>query len=438
MSGPTLFNRLRIMAGGADNGPVNRRSTPEKREFKFALPKVFGLGQWPRVNGPADALLMGVIIALVAFGVVMVYSASAVFAYQKYGSGQYFLIRQSIYAATGLMLIVVMARFDYHRLLPLTYPLLIAAAVLMALTTTSLGHAGGGAARWVRIGPINVQPSEVAKLALICWLAYSLSKKSQQIRSFSIGFLPHVLMALVFMTLCMAQPDFGSAVMIGMITFVMLFSSGVRLGYILGAILGAAPLAYFLVASSEYRMRRITAFLEPFEHRYDVGYQIAESLISFGSGGATGVGLGDSRQKLFFLPEAHTDFISAIIGEELGFIGIALLSTAFILIIWRGLRAAFRASDEYGAYLATGISMFIGMQAFTNLAVAEGLAPTKGLVLPFISYGGSALLVNCLSVGILLNISCSREKSRHITQDNFRGGGDTPCKCSHRYRRRIR
>jgi cell division protein FtsW len=193
-----------------------------------------------------------------------------------------------------------------------------------------------------------------------------------------------------------------------MITFVMLFSAGAKLGYMIGAAVLSAPLAWLLITGSEYRMRRITAFLEPFEHRFDVGYQVAESLISFGAGGLGGVGLGDSRQKLFFLPESHTDFITAIIGEELGFIGISILLAAFMLVIYRGLWVAFRAVDDYGALLAVGITMSLGLQALTNLAVALGLLPTKGLGLPFVSYGGSALIANCAAVGILLNISRPR------------------------------
>ncbi len=228
-------------------------------------------------------------------------------------------------------------------------------------------------------------------------------------RSFTVGFLPHLMMAGLLMLLCLKQPDFGSAVMIGLLTFVLLFTAGARVGYILLAVLLAAPVAWALVTNSPYRMRRIQAFLEPFEHRYDVGYQIAESLMSFGAGGATGVGIGDSRQKLFFLPEAHTDFISAIVGEELGFVGVLCLILAFTALVYRGLRVAMRAVDEYGCYLATGITVFVGLQAFTNLAVAMGMVPTKGLVLPFISYGGSSLLVNCAAIGILLNVSRRRE-----------------------------
>jgi cell division protein FtsW len=260
-----------------------------------------------------------------------------------------------------------------------------------------------------------VQPAEIAKVAMICWLAYSLSKKSERIRSFSIGFLPHVLMAGVVMLLCLKQPDFGSAVMVLLLTLVLLFTAGARLGYMLACGLAALPVIYQLVVGSEYRMRRITAFLSPFQYRYGVGYQIAESLMSFGAGGVTGIGIGDSRQKLFFLPEAHTDFISAIIGEELGFVGFAVMVAAYLLVLYRGLRAAYRAADDYGTYLAVGITMFIGLQAFTNLAVAIGLLPTKGLVLPFISYGGSALLVNCGAIGILLNVSRPRAAGEHAT-----------------------
>ncbi len=358
--------------------------------------------------GPADAILAGVVVALVAFGVVMVYSASAVYAGQEYHDGQHFLVRQAIYAAMGLFVVVAAARVDYRRYRALTYPIFAASAGLLLLVTVGLGHTAGGAARWIALGPIHIQPAEIAKLAIILWLAYSLSKKRERIRSFSVGFLPHVLMAGFLMLLCLKQPDFGSACMIGLLTFVLLFAAGAKTGYLLGGGILAAPIAWALIATSPYRMRRIEAFLAPFKHRYDVGYQIAESLISFGSGGITGVGIGDSRQKLFFLPEAHTDFISAIVGEELGFIGICLLVSAFTLLVVRGLRASLRAADDYGTFLALGITMFIGLQAYTNLAVAMGMLPTKGLALPFLSYGGSSLLVNCAAVGILLNVSRPR------------------------------
>lgn len=360
---------------------------------------------------PVDGVLLATVVGLIAFGVVMVYSASAVYANHHYGTGQFFLIRQGIYAGIGLGIIVALSKFDYQHYRKLTYPILFGAVSLLAIVAVGFGHAAGGATRWIHLGPINIQPAEVAKLALILWLAYSLSKKRETIRTFSVGFLPHALMAGALMLLCLLQPDFGSAVMIGLLTFTLLFTAGAKIGYLLGAVLMAAPMVYGLIASSEYRMRRIKAFLAPFQYRRDEGYQISESLISFGSGGITGTGIGDGRQKLFFLPEAHTDFISAIVGEELGFIGIALLVIAFTIIVLRGIRASFRAPDDYGTYLAVGITMFVGLQAFTNLAVAMGMVPTKGLVLPFVSYGGSALLVNCAAVGILLNVSRDRLRS---------------------------
>ena len=366
--------------------------------------------------GKADPVLMAVVIALIAFGVVMVYSASAVYANRLYGNDMHFLIRQSVFAAAGLALIAIVSRVDYHRFASATYPMLVLSLALITAVALGWGHTVGGATRWIRVGPVNIQPAELAKIALIAWIAYSLSKKRERMHTFSVGFLPHVLMAGLLMLLCLMQPDFGSAVMIGVLTFVMLFAAGARAGYLLGAILIAVPAAYYLVASSPYRWRRIVAFLEPFEHRQGAGYQITESLMGFGSGGIWGVGLGDSRQKLLFLPEAHTDFVSAIVGEELGFIGTAALALAFCLIVWRGLRAAWNAVDDYGAYLALGMTLFIGVQAFTNLAVAMALLPTKGLALPYVSYGGSSLLVNALAAGVILNVSRPRVLSKAVAR----------------------
>jgi cell division protein FtsW len=314
-----------------------------------------------------------------------------------------------VFALAALPMMVVLARIDYHRLRPLTYWIFAVALVLLCITALGGGKTAGGAARWIQVGSVHVQPAEIMKVAMIFWLAHSLSKKASVIRSFSVGFLPHVLMCGVLVLLCMKQPDFGSAVMIGMLTVVLLFTAGARTGYlILGALL-ALPAVYFAIVNKSYRLNRWLAYLDPFAHREGAGYQVAESLMSFGAGGVTGVGIGDSRQKLFFLPEAHTDFISAIVAEELGLIGLMLLIAAYVVIVHRGIVAAFRAADDYGTYLAVGISLFVGLQAFTNLAVAVGLLPTKGLVLPFMSYGGSSLLVNCAAMGVLLNVSRPRE-----------------------------
>jgi len=361
-----------------------------------------------------DGFLLGTVIALVGFGIVEIYAASAVFALQHYGNGQYFVWRQSIYAVVGFaaMLFTAKVPFTWHR--RFTYPLLGIAFALMLATLLGFGRRAGGAARWIHFGSFNIQPAEIAKLALIVWLAYSLSKKSAKIRSFSVGFLPHVLVALLLAFLCLLQPDFGSALMIFTLTFVMLFTAGAKLGYMLGAVVLSLPIFYALIASSEYRMQRIRAFIAPLEHRYGIGYQVSESLMSFGAGGITGVGLGDSRQKLFYLPEAHTDFLSSIIGEELGFVGVLALVLAFCFILYRGTRIAFAAPNEYGTYLAFGLTLFITTQALTNMAMAMGLLPTKGMVLPFMSFGGSSLVMNCAAVGILYNIS------------RYRQGADSP------------
>ena len=388
-----------------------RQSRPPAAAPAAAPAKLTRRMRIPKVVGSGDAVLTAAVLALIAFGVVMVYSASAVYANRQFDNGQFYLVRQGIYACLGIFVILVLARFDYHRFQnkALTYAALGGCTLLLLLVVLGAGHSAGGARRWLQIGPINLQPAEITKLAIILWLAYSLAKKRTQIRSFTVGFLPHLLVSGFLMLLCLKQPDFGSAVMIGVLTMLLLFAAGVRVGYIVCSIAIAAPAAWALIASSPYRMRRIQAFLEPFEHRYDVGYQIFESLVSFGAGGVTGVGIGDSRQKLFFLPEAHTDFISAIIGEELGLVGVIAVLLTFSLVVVRGLMTAYRACDEYGTLLAFGITMFVGLQAFTNLAVAMGMLPTKGLVLPFISYGGSSLLVNCAAVGILINISRRRE-----------------------------
>ena len=359
--------------------------------------------------GSADAILVATSIALIAFGIVMVYSASSVWAHLHHNDDQLLLVRQARHAALGLCLMFGLMRLDYHRLRPLTYPFLLVSLAMLTIIALGFGHQAGGAARWLRVGPFGVQPAEVTKLAFICWMAYSLSKKTARIRSFAVGLLPHLVGAGLLMWLCLKQPDFGSAVMIAVLLFCMLFTAGARLGYLFGLGLLALPLAYHAVTSSEYRLKRIMSFLSNSEN-----YQIRESWMSFGAGGITGVGIGDSHQKLLFLPEAHTDFISAIVGEELGLVGFSVMVLAFLVIVYRGVVTAFRAIDEYGTYLAVGITLFLGMQTFTNLAVAVGLFPTKGLVLPFISYGGTSLLVNCCCVGILANVSRPRSLSSTV------------------------
>jgi cell division protein FtsW len=227
------------------------------------------------------------------------------------------------------------------------------------------------------------------------------------VASFSVGFLPHLLLAGFLAALCLLQPDFGSAVALLFLLFAMLFAAGAKLSYLVASVLAALPVGYHLIASSPYRLRRLLAFLDPWGTRHGDGYQVAESLLSVGSGGITGLGLGDGRQKLFFLPEAHTDFIFSIIGEELGLIGVVAVVLLYAVLIWRGLRAALSASEPFGVYLGLGVTALFAFHALVNMSVALGLLPTKGLTLPFISYGGTSLVVMMAAAGILLSISAS-------------------------------
>lgn len=357
-----------------------------------------------------DPLLLFAVLFLVGFGLVMVFSASAITAQDKLGDSFYFLKRQAVAAGLGLLGMAVAMKLGYRRMARLAYPLLVLSIILLVLVLIpGLGTKVGGAKRWLRLPGISLQPAEVVKLAWVIYLSYSLAKKREKVQSFSVGFLPHLGVAGLLVLLCMLEPDFGSSVALLFLMFVMLFAAGAKLSYLVGSVLLAIPFAWTAIASSAYRMTRITAFLDPWANRKGSGYQVAESLMSIGSGGVTGLGLGDGRQKLFYLPEAHTDFIVSIIGEELGLLGIAALIALYGVIIWRGIRASLHATEAFGTYLGLGITALVAFQAITNMAVAMGLVPTKGLTLPFISYGGSSLIVLMGAAGLLLSISASAE-----------------------------
>jgi cell division protein FtsW len=357
-----------------------------------------------QAHRPFDPVLFAVVTALLGLGLVMVYSASAVEGAIKHHDPQFFLVRQAVYVVAGLGVMLLTSKIDYHRLHKLTYPVLGAAVVMLVVVLTRVGHAAGGAARWISIGPVHVQPAEFTKLALVLWLAYSLAKKGEQVRGFSVGFVPHVIVAGVLVALCMKQPDFGSAIVVAFLTFALLFVAGARLGYITAAGIIGGVLAFIALRYKEYRWNRLMAWLDLEHHRGDTGYQAYQSLIAIGSGERTGLGLGHGYQTLY-LPEAHTDFIGAVIGEELGFVGMATLVALYVTLFVRGLRAAFRAPDDYGTFVAYGISALFAFQTIFNLSVILALAPTKGLTLPFVSFGGSSLLVCCAAAGIVLNVS---------------------------------
>jgi cell division protein FtsW len=357
-----------------------------------------------RERGAMDVTLAAVVIALLGFGVVMVYSASVIEATVVFRDPQYFLKRQAVYAGVAFVVMMVVSNIDYHRLRRFTYPILGVVTLLMIMSVVGFGHTGGGAARWLAIGPIHVQPSEAAKLALVLWLAYSLEKKREKVKSFSIGMLPHLIMAGCLMLLCLKQPDFGGASVLLFLTFTLLFVAGARLGYLLGAAMLGSLFAVWAVRFTAYRWERMLAWFNMADHRQDLAYQPFQAVMSFGSGETAGMGVGKGLQVLY-LPEAHTDFIAAIIGEELGFLGILGLCCVFLVIVARGVKIALDAEDEYGQYVAFGISVLFGAQALINIAVAMSMLPTKGLTLPFVSYGGSSLLVCAAAMGILLSIS---------------------------------
>ena len=291
--------------------------------------------------------------------------------------------------------------------------LLLSIVLLVLVLIPGVGATVGGAKRWLRLPGISVQPAEIAKFTWVVYLAYSLAKKREKVATFSVGFLPHLLLAGLLVGLCMGEPDFGSSVELLVLLFILLFAAGTKLSYLVGSVLLALPMAWAAVAHSPYRWARIRAFLDPWAHRHDIGYQVAQSLISVGSGGLFGVGLGESKQKLFFLPEAHTDFIFSIIGEELGLLGALLTIALYAVVVWRGTRAALRASETFGTYLGLGLTALLGVQAAVNMSVAMGMLPTKGLTLPFVSYGGCSLVVSMAAAGVMLSLSAASAPLRN-------------------------
>jgi cell division protein FtsW len=400
----------------APDAPRNARRPPAPTDGSGPLGPLFDQG--PRLpgatallrsspSGPVDSVLAALVIALVGFGVVMVYSASAIEATVRHHDAQFFLKRQAAYAFVAIVAMWLTSRLDYRRIKALTYPILVSVTAMLVFVVAGFGHKAGNAYRWIAIGPVHIQPAETAKLGIVIWLAYSLSKKADKIKSFSVGFLPHLIVVGVLALLCLKQPDFGSAVVLTFLTFTLLFVAGARVWYISSLTMFLAAAAAALVYFSDYRWKRYLAWTNMEANRNDLAYQPFQSVMSFGSGGFSGLGLGRGLQVLY-LPEAHTDFVSAIIGEELGFLGILGLCAAYLVIVSRGVKIALEAADDYGSFLAFGISTMFGVQALTNLAVAMAIFPTKGLTLPFLSYGGSSLLVNAVAVGILLSISRPR------------------------------
>lgn len=349
-----------------------------------------------------DLVLIAAMLALVVIGTVEVFSASAVLGLKKQGDAMYFVKRQLMWLTLGCGALWAAANIDYRWLRRWTYPLLL--VTLLLLLAVLFTRPLNGARRWFLLGFMSFQPVELAKLALIVYLSYSLSKKADKVKTFTVGFVPHLLVCAIMMGLLLMQPDLGSSIILGTTTLIMLFVAGAKISYITLAVLSAAPLAYLMIVGTPWRMQRFLAFFNPEAYSLGVAYQSIQASIAIGSGGLTGLGLGEGRQQLGYMLEGHNDFIMASVGEELGFLGFALVLALFVVIIWRGIRAALGARDIFGSYVAFGITVTFAIQALINTGVVLGALPAKGLTLPFVSYGGSSLLMAMLFMGLLLNI----------------------------------
>lgn len=357
-----------------------------------------------------DTLLLIIMAVLVFFGALMIYSSTSVvtplLALTKKNITEFYYFKRHLFTmAVGAFVMLLTYRFKPSLLERAAVPLLVFSFFLLVLVFLPyIGVSGGGARRWIRLWPTTFQPSELVKLAMVVFLAKYMSQPGydpERLPSFA---KPLIVMAL-FQAVFMKQPDFGSTMSLAFLTFALLFISGVRLGYMASVLVLAFPVVYKLIMMEPYRRARFTAFLNPWKDPQGSGFQLVQSFISLGSGGISGLGLGESKQKLSFLPASHTDFIFCLVGEELGLVGASVLIALFLLLFLRGISIANRTKDKFIYYLAYGLTLMICLQALINFAVVTGLVPTKGLPLPFMSYGGSALLVNMAAVGILLRIS---------------------------------
>ena len=353
-----------------------------------------------------DPVMLTAVILLAGIGLVAVYSASSILAEQRYGDHYYYLRKQIMFCLLGFIIMILAKNINYLFYRRFVYFILGSSVILLGLLLVpELGMRVGGAQRWFRVGFISIQPAEIVKLSLAMFMAYAMNKNLEIMGTFKHGLLPHIVVGMVVIILILLQPDLGTAVIIGLWMLILLFIGGVNLGQLFVLLGLATPVVFYLISHTAYRLNRWWAFLNPWEDPRGIGFQIVHSFLAFGSGGLMGVGLGNSKQKLLYLPEPHTDFILAIIAEEIGFIGVSILLVLFSLIIIRGINIALRAPELFGTYLAMGISCMLAVQVIVNMGVVMALLPTKGLTLPFISYGGSSLIVNFIGIGILMNIA---------------------------------
>jgi cell division protein FtsW len=363
----------------------------------------------------SDKLLFVSTLLLVCTGVVMVYSASAVMAMERWQQPYLFLVKQVAWAVMGLAIMPIIMRIDYRNY---RQPAVIWAGLAVAaitLVAVLFGPTRNGATRWLAIGPLGIQPSELAKITIVIFIAALLERRMDRIDDLKYSLLPIGVVLGVTVVLILLEPDLGTAVCVVTIAAAMVFSAGITYRYVIGLFLAALPALYFVIATSEYRRRRVLAFLDPWADPLGDGWQMIQSMIAVGTGGVFGRGLMGGVQKLFYLPEPHNDFIYSVIGEELGLVGTSLVLACFGVIAWRGLRAAVRAPDRFGAFLAIGLTTMVVFQAFFNISVVLGLLPPKGIPLPFVSAGGSSLLINLVGMGILLNVSQHASTSQVVT-----------------------
>ena len=367
-------------------------------------------------NFNCDSILLSVIITLILIGVVMVFSTSAIMAYERYENMYFFMFRQLIWVMLGTGALIVGLGVNYKTWAKLSTPALLFVILLLAmLLFPFIGHTVSGARRWIRIGGIGFQPSEMAKIVVVIYLASLLDRKQrkQGQTPFKLNgvcphlshLLPPLVLILIVALLIYKQPDFGTAVLIILITVGMLFLGGLKIRYIGIGMLFLIPFIIYSLFAYRYRIERVLSFLNPFENIKGSGFQLAHSIMALGDGGLSGLGIGSGFHKLFFIPEVHTDFIYAIVGQELGFIGTSGIILLFLVFTWRGIKIALKQDDYLAKIMAAGITFLISIQAIINIAVVTGCLPTKGLPLPFVSFGGSSLFFNMFAVGILLNIS---------------------------------
>ncbi|MFQ5912715.1 MAG: putative lipid II flippase FtsW [Nitrospinota bacterium] len=361
-----------------------------------------------------DPWILGAVLALVSGGVVMVYSASAVLAMDGYGDSAYFLTRQMGVAALGVAVLVAFSRMNYTFWHRAAYPLLaFSLLALAAVLIPGWGQEIRGARRWFHLGTVSIQPVEGVKFCLVIWLAHFLAAKGDRIRDLRFGLLPAILLVGVLSVLVMLQPDAGSALLLLGVTFTLLFLAGARPLHLGATLVVALPLLAVFVASADYRRRRLLTFLDPWADPEGSGFQMVQSYLSLAQGGLTGEGLMQGKAKLHFLPAPHTDFIFAVVGEELGLLGGGFVLVLFAFLLWKMSQVTTRCPDPFGAYLAAGFTALFGLQTLANLGVVTGMLPTKGLPLPFLSAGGSALVASMAGVGVLLSVAArSQQRGR--------------------------